>query len=136
MPESRPVDALKLAQPGLPLMLKESACPSGSEAVGRNEYALPAVTAGAGEPLMTGARLSGGGGSPADTVMSNAGSELDAAPSDTEITIAGERTDVAVGRACPRAPRSAVSKLAQDGRLSMLKDRTCPSGSEASGVNA
>ena len=60
MPESRPVDALKLAQPGLPLMLKESAWPSGSEAVGRNEYALPTVTAGAGDPLMTGARLSGG----------------------------------------------------------------------------
>ena len=91
VPLKRPVDWLKLAQSGFPLMLKLSACPSGSEAVGRNEYALPAVTASVGEPLMTGARLTGGGGSPAETLMAKAGSDRDAAPSDTEITIPENR---------------------------------------------
>ena len=134
VPLNRPVDALKLAQPGFPLMLKESACPSGSDAVGRNEYALPAVTAGAGEPLMTGSRLSGGGGSPAETMMSNAGSELEATPSDTEITTpANVPTSLSAG--VPESSPLSGSKLVHDGRLSTLKDRTCPSGSEATGVN-
>ena len=84
---------------------------------------------------MTGARLSGGGGSPADTEMSKAGSELDAAPSDTEMTMpANVPTSASAG--VPDSSPVKVSKLAQDGRLSTLKESTCPSGSTASGVNA
>ena len=39
VPLNCPVDSLKLAQAGLLLIVKLSACPSGSDAVGRNEYA-------------------------------------------------------------------------------------------------
>lgn len=50
VPLSRPVAVLKFAQAGLLLIENVSACPSGSVAVGRNEYAWPAATAAAGCP--------------------------------------------------------------------------------------
>ena len=60
-------------------MLKLSALPSGSEAVGWNDQAMPSRPVVAGLPLMTGARLAG------STVMVNAASVADSEPSDTEI---------------------------------------------------
>src|SRR6185312_9998232 len=57
VPDSRPVEASKLAQPGLFAIENVSALPSGSLAVGRKEYAVPAVIDVTGVPEMVGARL-------------------------------------------------------------------------------
>ena len=54
MPDSRPVDASKPAQTGRFCTAKDNVAPSGSEALGWNAYACPAITAPEGEPLMTG----------------------------------------------------------------------------------
>src|SRR5262245_19356494 len=60
VPLSRPLAALNEAQGGLLAMLNVSVCPSGSDAVGVNEYAVPASTSGDGVPLIDGARLVAG----------------------------------------------------------------------------
>ncbi len=57
VPYRRPVDVLKLAQLGLFTMLKLSVAPSGSEAVGRNEYCDPTYTNASGAPEMLGGWL-------------------------------------------------------------------------------
>ncbi len=82
MPLKRPVDVLKLAHDGLFAIEKVSACPSGSDAEGWNEYAAPTVAELAGVPEMVGA--------PFDvdfTVIENAGSEAVETPSEARITM-------------------------------------------------
>ena len=79
MPDRRPVLWLKLAQDGRPVIEKARVSPSASVAVGWNEYAWPTVAEVEGVPLIAGARFA------ASTRMLNAGSELTAMPSLTEI---------------------------------------------------
>jgi hypothetical protein len=57
VPVSAPLAVLKFAQAGRFVIDQVSVRPSGSEPVGRNAYALPAVTEVGGVPLNTGARL-------------------------------------------------------------------------------
>jgi len=57
VPLSRPVEVLNAAHDGLLAIENVSAWPSGSDAVGVNEYAWPDVTEDDGVPLMTGARF-------------------------------------------------------------------------------
>ena len=55
VPLNRPVAGLKFAHEGRLLIENVSACPSGSEAVGRNSYRLPEVAVVAGVPVIVGA---------------------------------------------------------------------------------
>ena len=55
VPDSRPVEVLKVAQSGLLLMLKASVSPSASDAVGTKLYALDAFTAPGAVPEIVGA---------------------------------------------------------------------------------
>jgi hypothetical protein len=73
VPVSAPVDVLNAAQLGRFAIDQVSVRPSGSEPVGRNEYALPTVTEVAGVPLTTGARLVVPPLDLATTAMENAG---------------------------------------------------------------
>jgi len=57
VPYNRPVARLKYVQAGLLAMLKLSESPSGSDAVGRNEYERDTVAVLDGVPEMVGARL-------------------------------------------------------------------------------
>jgi hypothetical protein len=57
VPVSAPLAVLNVAQAGRFVIAHVSVRPSGSEPVGRNAYALPAVTDVAGVPLRTGGRL-------------------------------------------------------------------------------
>ena len=57
VPESLPVDVLKIAHAGLFRTLKVSALPSGSRAVGWKEYATPTVAVVGGEPVIVGDAL-------------------------------------------------------------------------------
>ena len=75
MPERRPVAALKVAQVGLLTIENVSVWPSGSDAVGWNEYDCSAVTLVAGVPLIEGALLA------AATMMEKGASVAMAAPS-------------------------------------------------------
>jgi hypothetical protein len=72
VPDSRPVVVLKLAHVGRFTMLKVSALPLASAAVGVNEYALPTATDVAGEPDMVGGVLV----DPADTLIVKPGNQL------------------------------------------------------------
>jgi hypothetical protein len=81
VPESCPVLALKLAQPGLFVIEKLSVLPLGSVVVGVKLYAEPAVTVAGGLPLMVGGLLA------AFTVIEKLGSEALLVPSLTEITM-------------------------------------------------
>jgi hypothetical protein len=82
VPDSRPVEVLKVAQEGLFTMANASAWPSGSLADGVKLYAIVACTDVDGEPEMDGAELGGG-----VTVIANAGKDADKDPSLTEITM-------------------------------------------------
>src|SRR4026207_1398591 len=82
VPLSRPLEASKVAHVGLPATAKLSTSPSGSLALGVNEYDWPATTVVAGWPLMSGASLG-----VASTWMANGASEAEAWLSDTLITI-------------------------------------------------
>jgi hypothetical protein len=80
VPDSWPVDVLKLAHAGRFWIEKPSVLPSGSDAVGRKLYALPTVADVDGAPEITGARF------PVLPVeIWNAGSDALAAPSVTVI---------------------------------------------------
>jgi hypothetical protein len=57
VPCNRPVELLNVAHAGRFVMLKVSVPPSGSLAVGWNEYAVPAVTDVCGTPLIVGGWL-------------------------------------------------------------------------------
>ena len=72
VPESVPVEVLKLAQDGLFWIVKVSVSPSASLPVGWKLYAWPAVTEVVGEPEMVGGRFVGGA---AVTAIENAVSE-------------------------------------------------------------
>src|SRR5262245_29289507 len=61
-PESWPVVVSKLAQAGLPVMLKVSVSLSASVAFGMKTYMSPALTSAAGVPASTGALLPPVGG--------------------------------------------------------------------------
>ena len=81
VPVRLPVAALNVAQLGLLTIANVSVWPSGSDPVGWNEYAFPAVTLVAGVPLIDGGELA------ARTVMLNAGSEALTCPSETVMTM-------------------------------------------------
>ena len=127
VPLRRPVDVLKLAHDGLLVIENVRVCPSGSEAVGVNEYACPTVTEVAGVPLMVGAPLL------AATEIANAGSDALAAPSVTEITIF-EVLPTLAAAGVPLSRPVDVLKLAHDGLLVIENVRAWPSGSDALGV--
>jgi hypothetical protein len=78
-PCKRPVLVLKVAHAGKFTMLKVSALPSASLAVGLNAYADPATTEAGGVPDIVGAELL------AVTVMLNAGNAVVAMPSLTRM---------------------------------------------------
>ena len=71
VPDSSPVAVLKFAQEGSFCIENVRACPCGSVAVGLKLYAVPAVTAVAGVPLIVG----GPSAACAATVIVKAGSE-------------------------------------------------------------
>src|SRR5688500_12819948 len=79
VPESCPVEATNVAHAGRLAIENDSASPFGSEAVGRNEYAVPTRAVVGGEPEIVGAPLV----EPepdARTVSANAGSEAEVVP--------------------------------------------------------
>jgi hypothetical protein len=118
-----------VAQTGLFWMLKVSASPSGSLAVGVKSYALPTVTEVGGVPEIVGARLVSGG---SVTVIVNAARDAFACPSLTVITISAKVPTLAVlGR--PESRPVVVEKLAQLGLLAMVKVSGSPSASAAEG---
>ena len=85
VPDNRPVVVLKVAQAGRFAMLKVSVLPSGSRAVGVNEYATPVRTEVGGVPEIVGGWFV----VPPEalTVIENAGSEAVATPSLTLMTM-------------------------------------------------
>ena len=103
--------------------------PSGSLAVGWNEYALPGITEVAGVPDMTGGRFG-----MLFTVIVNAGSCAVACPSLTRIAmLLYVPTWLAVGVPCSRPV--VVLNVAQLGRFVMLNVSVPPSASLAVGWN-
>lgn len=127
VPESLPVEVLKLAQEGLFLIEKVMPWPSGSEATGWNTYWEPAVTFGAGVPEIVGARLV----DPV-TVMENRGSAALKLPSLTLITIPEV---VPIWREVGVPDSRPVHELncAQEGLLAIEKRSWRRSGSAAAG---
>jgi hypothetical protein len=83
VPYRRPVEPVKLAQAGLFTIENVSVAPSGSLAVGLNEYDLPTVAEPDGAPRMVGAAFD------PTTSIENGGSEALAWPSLTLITMFG-----------------------------------------------
>src|SRR5436190_23985110 len=96
VPCSWPVAALNVAQAGRFVMLKVSVSPSGSLAVGVNEYATPVVAVVAGVPEIVGGRFG------CVTSIENAGNDAVACPSLTLIAMLAD-VPAAVGVAwrCP-----------------------------------
>jgi hypothetical protein len=82
VPCKRPVVVLNVAHVGLFVIEYVSVLPSGSLAVGWNEYAVPAVTDVGGAPDITGGRFGAG-----FTAIENAGNAALALPSLTLITM-------------------------------------------------
>jgi hypothetical protein len=80
VPDSRPVLVLNVAHAGLLRMENVSVLPSGSLAVGWNEYAVPTVAVVIGVPEMVGDLFGFG-----CTTIENVGSETRVVPSVTEI---------------------------------------------------
>src|SRR5947207_641093 len=126
-PGCSPVAALNVAQGGRFVMLKVSGSPSGSLAVGVNEYAVPVVAVVAGVPEIVGARFG------CVTTIENDAREADACPSLTLIAmLANVPAAVGVPDSCP-VPALNVAHV---GRFVMLNVRVVPaSGSLAVGVN-
>jgi hypothetical protein len=128
VPLNRPVDALNAAHDGLLTIANVSVWPSGSDAVGVNEYAWPEVTEDCGVPLIVGGLFA------ACTVMENAGSVAVAVPSVTLIEmLAYVAASLAAG--VPLSRPVEVLNVAHDGLLTIENVSVWPSGSEAVGVN-
>ncbi len=127
VPDNLPVLRSNVAQPGLFAMPKPSVWPSGSEAVGTNEYGWPTVTVVAGVPEIVGARFGA-----AETVMENAGSEAVALPSETEIVIPLNVPAEPFGGVPLNLPVEPF-KVSQDGAPDALNVSVSPSGSLAVG---
>src|SRR5262245_30173685 len=127
VPVSRPVAVSNEAHAGRFVMLNVSVLPSGSEAVGWNEYATPCITDVVGEPEIVGGRFGAG-----LTVIVNAGIEALAEPSLTLIAMfANVPTFVVPG--VPVSRPVAVLNVAQLGRLAIANVSVPPSGSLAVG---
>ncbi len=125
VPDSLPVDVLKVAHAGLFAMVKVKASPSASVVTGENAYVEPTAMDVAGLPLMVGALLAA-----AVTVRVKAGREAVTVPSLTLMTIP-EWTAAVVG--VPESRPVVVLKLAQLGLLAMENPRVLPSASLAVG---
>ena len=129
VPCNRPVAVLNVAQDGAFKMLNDKTLPSGSEAVGVNEYALPLTTEVGGVPDITGGKLA------AVTVIENAGSNVVAFPSVTLIvTLVDVPTFPAAGVPCSRPV--VVLNVAHKGIFPILNVSASPLASAAVGVNA
>ncbi len=118
VPVSAPVEVLNAAQLGRFVIDQVSARPSGSEPVGRNEYALPAVTDVGGVPLRTGGRLVVPPLRTRHDVMENAGRRRGARRAshrDTNVRPGARRRSVS----CLRSFRSTPKTSAHDGLLTM-----------------
>jgi hypothetical protein len=109
VPESCPVEVLKLAHEGRFAIENVSVSPFASDAVGRKLYAEPAFTDVAGVPLIVGALFDGVA---ADTVIVNADNDFESLPSLTLMMIL-LCVPVAVG--VPDNVPVEVEKLAQLG---------------------
>ena len=127
VPESCPVLALKLAQPGLLVIENVSGFPLGSVVEGVKLYADPAVTEVGGEPLMVGGLLE------AFTVIEKPGREAELVPSLTEITMP-EKVPTLPEDGVPESCPVLVLKAAQDGFAAILKVRVMPLGALLVGV--
>jgi hypothetical protein len=125
VPLSVPVLVLNVAHPGRPKIEKVSVPPLGLEAVGVNEYALPAVTDVAGVPEMV--------GSGTVTVIVNGASEALAVPSLTEIVMLGKLPAFAVD-GVPLSWPFVVLNVAQLGLFVIEKLSVPPRGLDAVGV--
>jgi len=125
VPESLPVDVLKLAHDGLFVMLKVSASPFASLAVGVKLYATPTLPVVDGEPLIFGAVFVPPDDVPV-TVMLNVGSDAIVTPSDAVMMML-ENTPEAVG--VPESLPVDVLKLAHEGLFRMESVTVLPSGS-------
>ena len=131
VPASVPVVASNEAQDGLLAMLKLSLLPSGSDAVGRKEYFVPATTPGAGVPPMVGARLAASGQS---TRRTNGSRDADALPS---VTLILTRLEVPTSPSLGVPARVPVreSNVAQAGLPLTWNVSRSSFASNASGVN-
>src|SRR5687768_10421556 len=111
VPCSRPVVTLNVAHVGRLAIENVNELPSGSAAVAWNAYAVPCVAVVGGEPEIVGGRLLVA----AVTVIANAGSEAEPAPSLTEITMLPNVPVVPAG-GVPASRPKLVSNVAQLGR--------------------
>ena len=131
MPLSAPDEPLKVAHDGLFCTENVSVLPSGSLAVGRNEYAEPTVAVTTGVPDMVGGRFVAT--VPDATVMENDGSDAYSSPSVTPMLM----RDVVPAFAVVGVPVSAPVlelKPAQAGLLEMKNRNVRLRGSVAVGV--
>src|SRR5688572_16831966 len=128
VPLIRPVDVLNVAQLGRFEIANVSVPPSGSLAVGVNEYAAPTGADAGGVPEIVGGRFGA-----ALTVIVKAGNEALAAPSLTLIEmLANVPTFALVG--VPLSRPVVVLNVAQLGRFAIANVSVPPSGSLAVGV--
>ena len=135
VPLSWPVEASKVTHEGLLPIENVSACPSGSEAAGRNEYAWPAATELAGVPEIVGARLDGPGALPLVTAIAKTGKAVRATPSDTETSMPPcVPMSAAVG--VPHNLPVAASNCAHTGFPVTRKASVWPSASDTCGMNS
>ena len=130
MPDTRPVVVLNVAQTGLLVIVNVSVFPSGSVALGWNEYGWPAATDVGGVPLMAGGRL------PAAAAIEKGASEALAALSDTEIVSPLKVVPARLLLGVPVMRPVAVLKTAHVGLLAIENVSAFPSASVALGWNA
>src|SRR5262245_1250837 len=113
-------------------MLYVRRSPLASDAVGRNEYAVPTRAVVAGLPLIVGALFVVPPEVPDETARVNDGSAADVTPSEAMIMM-DANVPVAVG--VPESLPVEVLKVAHDGLLRIEKISALPSGSFAVGWN-